>query len=48
MHAEEAADLRDARECGLEEMTKGYYTAWLRLAAVGFVTVVGAGIWWVS
>jgi hypothetical protein len=32
----------------LEEMTKGYYTAWLRLAAVGFVSAVGAGIWWVS
>jgi hypothetical protein len=32
----------------LEEMTKGYYTAWLRLAAIGFVTAVGAGIWWVS
>jgi hypothetical protein len=32
----------------LEEMTKGYYTAWLRLAAVGFVSVVGAGIWWIS
>ncbi|HLJ95712.1 MAG TPA: hypothetical protein VKU02_21225 [Gemmataceae bacterium] len=32
----------------LEEMTKGYYTAWLRLAAIGFVSVVGAGIWWVS
>jgi hypothetical protein len=32
----------------LEEMTKGYYTAWLRLAALGFVTAVGAGIWWVS
>jgi hypothetical protein len=32
----------------LEEMTKGYYTAWLRLAAIGFVSVVGAGIWWIS
>lgn len=32
----------------LEEMTKGYYTAWLRLAAIGFVTAVGAGIWWIS
>jgi len=32
----------------LEEVTKGYYTAWLRLAAVGFVTAVGAGIWWIS
>ena len=32
----------------LEEMTKGYYTAWLRLAAIGFVTAVGVGIWWIS
>jgi hypothetical protein len=32
----------------LEELTKGYYTAWLRLAAIGFVTAVGAGIWWIS
>jgi hypothetical protein len=32
----------------LEEMTKGYYTAWLRLATIGFVTAVGAGIWWFS
>jgi hypothetical protein len=32
----------------LEEMTKGYYTAWLRLAAIGFVTAVGMGIWWIS
>jgi hypothetical protein len=32
----------------LEEMTKGYYTAWLRLVAIGFVTAVGAGIWWIS
>jgi hypothetical protein len=32
----------------LEEMTKGYYTAWLRLAAIGFVTAVGAGIWLIS
>ena len=32
----------------LEEMTKGYYTAWLRLAAIGFVSAVGAGIWWIS
>jgi hypothetical protein len=32
----------------LEELTKGYYTAWLRLAAIGFVSVVGAGIWWIS
>jgi hypothetical protein len=32
----------------LEEMTKGYYTAWLRLAAIGFVTAVAAGIWLIS
>lgn len=32
----------------LEELTKGYYTAWLRLAAIGFVSAVGAGIWWIS
>lgn len=32
----------------LEEMTKGYYTAWLRLGAMGFVTAVGAGIWWIA
>lgn len=32
----------------LEEMTKGYYTAWLRLSAIGFVSAVGAGIWWIS
>jgi len=32
----------------LEEMTKGYYTAWLRLTGIGFVSVVGAGIWWIS
>jgi hypothetical protein len=29
----------------LEDATKGYYTTLLRLAAVGFVTLVGAGIW---
>jgi hypothetical protein len=32
----------------LEEMTKGYYTAWLRFAALSFVSAVGAGIWWIS
>jgi hypothetical protein len=32
----------------LEEMTKGYYTAWLRFAAVSFVSAVGVGIWWIS
>jgi hypothetical protein len=29
----------------LEEITKGYYTAWLRLGAVGILCVVGAGLW---
>jgi len=29
----------------LEDATKGYYTTLLRLAAVAFVTLVGAGIW---
>jgi hypothetical protein len=28
----------------LEEATKGYYTAWLRLAAIGFVAAVGTGL----
>ena len=32
----------------LEEMTKGYYTAWLRLAAIVFITAVGAGILLIS
>jgi hypothetical protein len=32
----------------LEEATKGYYTAWLRLAAIGFLGAVGAGLWLVS
>jgi hypothetical protein len=32
----------------LEEMTKGYYTAWLRFTAIAFVTAVGAGIWLIS
>jgi hypothetical protein len=29
----------------LDEATKGYYTGWLRLAALGLVGIVGAGIW---
>ena len=29
----------------LEDATRGYYTTWLRLAALAFVTLVGAGIW---
>jgi hypothetical protein len=32
----------------LEERTKGYYTAWLRLAAAGFVGAVGLGLWLLS
>jgi hypothetical protein len=32
----------------LEDATKGYYTTLLRLAAVAFVVVVGAGIWLLS
>jgi uncharacterized membrane-anchored protein len=32
----------------LEEATKGYYTLWLRVVAIGFVAAVGAGLWWVS
>jgi hypothetical protein len=28
----------------LEEATKGYYTAWLRLAAVGLVAAAVAGL----
>jgi len=32
----------------LEDATKGYYTTWLRLAAVTFLGLVGAGIWWMS
>jgi len=31
-----------------DEATKGYYTNWLRLAAVSFVGVVGAMLWFVS
>jgi hypothetical protein len=30
----------------LDERTKGYYTNWLRLAAIGFVGAVGAGLWY--
>ena len=29
----------------LEEITKGYYTAWLRLGAVGILCAIGAGFW---
>jgi hypothetical protein len=32
----------------MEEATKGYYTAWLRLGAIGFVSAVGAGLWLIS
>ena len=32
----------------LEEATKGYYTNWLRLAALGFLFAAGAGLWWFS
>jgi len=32
----------------LEELTKGYYTAWLRMAVFGFVALVGAGLYWFS
>lgn len=32
----------------LEDATKGYYTKWLRLAAVIFLGLVGAGIWMMS
>jgi hypothetical protein len=32
----------------LEEATKGYYTAWLRLATLGFIAAVGAGLWLIS
>ena len=32
----------------LEDATKGYYTALLRLVAVGFVALVGAGIFFLS
>jgi hypothetical protein len=29
----------------LDEWTKGYYSGWLRLAAVGFIGAAGAGLW---
>jgi hypothetical protein len=29
----------------LEDATKGYYTAWLRLGVVGILCAVGAGLW---
>ena len=29
----------------LEEATKGYYTAWLRLVTLGLVAAIGAGVW---
>jgi hypothetical protein len=29
----------------LDEATKGSYTRWLRLAAVGFIGAIGAGLW---
>jgi hypothetical protein len=29
----------------LDEATKGYYTTWLRLAAVGFAAAIAAGAW---
>jgi hypothetical protein len=32
----------------LEEATKGYYTNWLRLGALGFVTAVGVALFLVS
>jgi hypothetical protein len=32
----------------LEEATKGYYTAWLRVGAVGFLAAAGAGLWLLS
>jgi hypothetical protein len=30
----------------LDEFTKGFYTGWLRLAAVGLLAAVGVGLWW--
>jgi hypothetical protein len=30
----------------LEEYTKGYYTLWLRLTALGLMALTGAGVWW--
>jgi hypothetical protein len=32
----------------LEDVTKGYYTGWLRLGFVGVLCAVGAGLWLVS
>lgn len=32
----------------VEEMTKGYYTAWLRLVTIAFVVAVGVGILWIA
>jgi len=32
----------------LEDATKGYYTAWLRLGLVGVLCAVGAGLWLAS
>jgi hypothetical protein len=32
----------------LEEATKGYYTNWLRLAAMGLVGGAGFAVWWLS
>jgi hypothetical protein len=32
----------------LEEWSKGYYTAWLRVGAVLFLGAVGAGLWYLS
>jgi hypothetical protein len=30
----------------LDEWTKGYYTGWLRLGAVGLLAAAGTGLWW--
>ena len=32
----------------LDELTKGYYTNWLRLAAASFVGAAGAGLWFLA
>jgi hypothetical protein len=32
----------------LDDLTKGYYTGWLRLAAGGILAVVGVGLWLLS
>jgi hypothetical protein len=29
----------------LDEATKGYYTGWLRVGALGLVALIGAGVW---